>query len=69
MKGDPARPERRPAVTLAFQEPAREPILRSHRTLQLGRLKPGTYLVEVRVSGPDGTTSTRRREIQVVKGR
>jgi GWxTD domain-containing protein len=69
MKGDPARPERRPAVSLAFEEPARETTLRSHRTLQLGRLRPGRYLVEVRVSGPDGATSTRRREIQVVKGR
>jgi GWxTD domain-containing protein len=69
MRGNPAKPERRPAVTLAFEEPAREPTLRSHRTLQLGRLKPGAYLVEVRVSGPDGATSTRRREIQVVKGR
>ena len=56
-------------VSLAFEEPARETTLRSHRTLQLGRLRPGRYLVEVRVSGPDGTTSTRRREIQVVKGR
>ena len=69
MKGNPAKPERRPAVSLAFEEPAREPTLRSHRTLQLGRLKPGAYLVEVRVSGPDGATSTRRRDIQVVKGR
>jgi GWxTD domain-containing protein len=69
MKGDPARVESRPAVSLAFEEPAREPTLRSHRTLRLGRLKPGRYLVEVRVSGPDGAVSTRRREIEVVKDR
>ncbi len=67
LKGNPARPERRPVVSLAFEEPARETTVRSHRTLQLGRLKPGRYLVEVRVSGTDGASSTRRREIQVVK--
>lgn len=67
LKGDPALPEPRPVVTLAFEERATGTVARSSRTLQLGRLKPGRYVVEVEVSGPDGDTQKRRSEFRVVK--
>jgi len=57
---DPAR--RRAEVTLEFDEPAAARLTRSHRTLQLGRLRAGTYLVEVRVgaTGEAGAVSRER---------
>ncbi len=65
MKGEPGVAERRPVVTVGFDEPARETVLRSHRTLQLARLKPGRYLIEVQVHTSDGRAATRRREFQL----
>src|SRR4029079_15860677 len=64
---DPRRPDRRrPEVTLGFAERAASPLSRSHRTLQLGRLRPGTYLVEVRVAAAGGSApATRQRIIRV----
>jgi GWxTD domain-containing protein len=59
-------PERRPAVTLGFDERADGATVRAHRTLQLARLRPGRYLVEVRLRGPDGATDTRRRLFRIV---
>jgi hypothetical protein len=35
--------------------------------LRLARLKPGRYLIEVQVHGPDGQPVARRREIRVVR--
>jgi GWxTD domain-containing protein len=67
VRGRPAKPERRPVVTLGFDEPALEPLLRSQRVLQLARLKPGRYLIEVQVRGPDGEAAARRREFLVVR--
>jgi GWxTD domain-containing protein len=67
LKGEPPIPERRPVVRLAFEERASETVAGSSRTLQLGRLKPGRYVVEVEVVGPGGSSATRRREFQVVK--
>jgi hypothetical protein len=67
VRGRPAEPERRPVVTLGFDEPALEPLLRSQRVLQLARLKPGRYLIEVQVRGPDGEATARRREFLVVR--
>ncbi len=61
------RLEPRPVVTLGFEERAEGALLRSHRTFQLGRLKPGTYVVEVRVAGPAGEPAVRRRELRVVR--
>jgi GWxTD domain-containing protein len=66
LKGDPPEAERRPVVTLAFEERATDPLIRSSRTLQLGRLKAGRYVVEVQVSDPAGATVTRRRVVRVV---
>ncbi len=57
IKGERGVAERRPVVTLAFDEPATEAIVRAHRTLQLARLKPGRYLIEVRVVSPAGGPS------------
>ena len=66
VKG-PGRLEARPVVALGFEERADLPLVRAHRTLQLGRLKPGRYVVEVEVSPPGGPAESRRREIVVVK--
>lgn len=66
---DPAIVERRPIVTLAFQEIAPSELVRSRRSLRLDRLKPGRYVVEVRMIGPDGVRDTRRREFRIVKSR
>ena len=63
------RLEPRPVVALGFEERADLPLIRAHRTLQLGRLKPGRYVVEVEVSPPSGPAQSRRREILVVKKR
>jgi hypothetical protein len=64
---DPRRPDhRRAEVTLGFDEHAAMPLTRSHRTLQLGRVRPGTYLVEVRVTPAGGPQPvTRQRIIRV----
>jgi GWxTD domain-containing protein len=66
MKSE-GRLEPRPVVTLGFEERADGALLRSHRTLQLGRLKPGAYVVEVKVAGPAGVPAVRRRELRVVR--
>jgi GWxTD domain-containing protein len=67
MKGKPGLAERRPVVTLGFDERAIGPLLRSHRVLQLARLKPGRYLIEVQVRAPEAQPVTRRREFRVVR--
>ena len=66
IKGDPGVAQRRPVVTLGFDERATGPLLRSHRVLRLERLKPGRYLMEVQVRAPDGQPVSRRREFRVV---
>jgi GWxTD domain-containing protein len=69
LKGEPPAAERRPVVRLGFREAAADSTIRSRRTIQLGRLKPGHYLLEVRLTGPDGVTDARRREIRVLARR
>ena len=64
---DDGRLEARPVVTLGFEERADGPLVRAHRTLQLGRLKPGRYVVEVKVGGTAGEPAVRRRELRVVR--
>jgi GWxTD domain-containing protein len=66
-KGQPALPERRPAVTLAVNERAEGSRIRAYRTLQLRGLKAGSYLIEVRLRGPGGSDEVRRRGFRVVK--
>ena len=65
-RGDGDQMERRPVVSLAFEEPGREVVVRSHRRLQLDRLRPGRYVVEVRVRGEDGEAAPRRRAFRIV---
>jgi hypothetical protein len=67
VKGEPGVAERRPVVRLGFDEPAGGPLLRAHRVLQLARLKPGRYLLEVRVSTPGGPPVARQRVFRVVR--
>jgi GWxTD domain-containing protein len=67
IKGERGVAERRPVVTLGFDERAAGPLLRSHRVLRLTRLKPGRYLIEVQVHAPDGKPAARRREFRVVR--
>jgi hypothetical protein len=67
IKGKPGVAERRPVVTLGFDERANGPLLRSHRVLRLARLKPGRYLVEVQVHEPGGKPVARRRDFRVVR--
>jgi GWxTD domain-containing protein len=67
MRGETGVAETRPVVTLGFEEPAAGPLVRSHRVLRLGRLRPGRYLVEVQVRPPGGDALTRRRELRVVR--
>jgi hypothetical protein len=67
IRGEPGRAERRPVVTLGFDERARGPLLHASRVLRLARLKPGRYLLEVQVRTPDGGALARRRELRVVR--
>jgi GWxTD domain-containing protein len=69
VRGQPGVAERRPVVTLSVDERAPAPQLRSHRVLQLTRLKPGRYVIEVSLREPDGPTVSRRREFLVVRPR
>ncbi|HKT59247.1 MAG TPA: GWxTD domain-containing protein, partial [Gemmatimonadales bacterium] len=65
--GREERVEDRPVVTLRVDEAAGADVIRAHRTLQLARVKPGAYVVEVKVTAPDGTSDVRRRAIRVIK--
>ncbi|HEY7504861.1 MAG TPA: GWxTD domain-containing protein [Gemmatimonadales bacterium] len=67
VRGKPGVAERRPVVTLGFDEPAPDTLLRAHRVLQLARLKPGRYVIEVKLSAPEGEAAARRREFIVVR--
>ena len=58
--------KRRPLVTLAFEEQSQAEVIRSRRTVRLDRLKKGSYLVEVKVTAPDGGFQTRRRLIRLI---
>ena len=67
IKGKPGLAERRPVVALGFDERAGGAVLRSHRILQLARLEPGRYLVEVQIRAPGGQRVSRRREFRVMR--
>jgi GWxTD domain-containing protein len=67
IRGEPGVPERRAVTTLSFDEPAAGSLLRSHRALQLARLKPGRYLIEVRVATSGGPAVVGRRVFRVVR--
>jgi GWxTD domain-containing protein len=57
---------RRPLVSLSFDEEAAGEVIRSRRTARLERLKPGNYIVEVKVTAPDGRVQTRQRSIRLI---
>jgi GWxTD domain-containing protein len=69
VRGKPGVVERRPVVTLGFDERAADPLVRSHRVLQLARLKPGRYVIEVKVGTPEGEDISRRREFIIVRAK
>jgi len=60
------RPGSAPLVSLFFDEAAAGEVIRSHRVVRLNRLKAGNYVVEVSVSGSDGSSQTRRRGIRLM---
>jgi GWxTD domain-containing protein len=55
-----------PLVSLSFEEEATGEVIRSRRTARLERLKPGNYVVEVKVTGPDGDFQVRQRDIRLI---
>jgi GWxTD domain-containing protein len=55
------------AIRLKFQEQATTPQVSSHRSLQLNRLKPGNYVLEVVVMDASGRKDRRTQEFQVVE--
>jgi GWxTD domain-containing protein len=58
---------RRPLVAVSFDEEAAASVIRSHRTVRLERLKEGSYLMEVKITAPDGTARVRQRALHIVK--
>jgi GWxTD domain-containing protein len=57
---------KRPLVSLYFDEEAMGQVIRSQRTVRLERLKPGNYVIEVRVTASDGNSQVRRRLIRLI---
>ena len=66
LKAEVGRSRRRPLVALSFDEAAADSLLRSHRSVKLERLKQGSYVVEVKVSGVGGDPKVRRRSIRII---
>ena len=60
-------PKRRPLVSLSFEEGAAGEVIRSRRTVRLERLKPGNYVVEVKVTARDGSFQVRHRAIRLIE--
>jgi GWxTD domain-containing protein len=55
------------AIRLKFEEQATTPVVTTHRSLKLDRLKPGNYVLELLVVDADGRRDRRTREFQVVE--
>jgi GWxTD domain-containing protein len=55
------------AIRLKFQEQATTPRVSTHRSLQLSRLKPGNYVLDLAVIDADGRRDRRTQEFQVVE--
>ncbi len=58
---------KRPLVALSFDEAAADPDIRSQRVVRLDRLKEGSYVVEVKITAPNGTSRVRQRSLQLIK--
>ena len=56
------------ALRLKFEEQATTPEATTHRSLQLSRLKPGNYVLDLVVTDADGRKDRRSQEFQVVEG-
>ena len=54
------------AIKLKFEQQATTTAVTTHRSLKLGRLKPGLYVLELLVVDADGRKDSRSREFQVV---
>ena len=57
------------AIKLKFDEQATTPTVHSHRSLQLSRLKPGEYVLDIQVVDASGRKDRRMQEFQVVEGK
>jgi GWxTD domain-containing protein len=69
LRGDGKESKRkRPLIALAFDEAATDSVIRSQRVVRLDRLKEGSYLVEVKITAPDGASRTRQRSLRLTKG-
>jgi hypothetical protein len=55
------------AIRLKFQEQATTSQVNTHRSLQLSRLKPGNYVLELLVVDSAGRKDRRTQEFQVVE--
>ena len=55
------------AIRLKFEEQATTPQVSTHRRLQLSRLKPGNYLLDLTVVDAAGRRDHREQEFQVVE--
>jgi len=55
------------AIRLKFEEQATTPRVNSHRRLQLSRLKPGNYVLDLLVVDAAGRRDHRAQEFQVVE--
>jgi len=55
------------AIRLKFEEQATSPQVSTHRRLQLGRLKPGNYVLDLLVVDATGRRDHRAQEFQVVE--
>ncbi|MEO8090020.1 MAG: GWxTD domain-containing protein [Gemmatimonadales bacterium] len=65
--GKRASEKGRPLVALSFDEEAADSTIRSHRTVQLDGLKEGSYVMEVRISAPEGSSQLRQRSLRLIK--
>jgi GWxTD domain-containing protein len=59
-------PRSRPLVAVSFTEAAAGSVVRSRRTVQLEGLKKGSYVVEVKITGPGGETQVRQRGLKLI---
>ena len=59
--------KRRPLVSLSFEEAAGGEVIRSRRMARLEGVKPGNYVVEVKMTAPDGSVQVRQRDIRLIE--
>jgi GWxTD domain-containing protein len=65
--GSRASDKRRPLVALSFDEEAADSTIRSHRTVRLEGLTEGSYVMEVKITRPDGISWLRQRPVHIIK--